>query len=88
MPTGERYHGFIEEKHLILALFRRAIGMGPQTFYATLEGHRLCTFQQNINPIVRELTIDFSADTAGRFDHRLGIAAGILIAAFEGYKSS
>jgi uncharacterized protein YxjI len=88
MPTGERYHGFIEEVNLPLALIRRTIGMGPQTFKATLEGHLLCTFQQNINPFVRKLTIDFSADTARRFDHRIGIAAGILLAALEGTKDS
>lgn len=88
MPTGERYHGFIEEVSLPLALFRRVFSMGPQTYKATLEGHLLCTFHQNINPAVRKLKIDFSPDTANRFDHRIGIAAGILLAALEGAKES
>ncbi len=86
MPTGERYHGFIEEVHLPLALIRRIIGIGPQTFKATLEGNLLCTFHQNANPAARMLKIDFSADTASRFDHRIGIAIGILLAALEGSK--
>lgn len=85
MPTGERYHGFIVEKHLALALWRRMVKVGPQTFDATLEGQLLCTFRLNTNPVLRTLTIDFSTDATKPFDRRIGIAAGILLAALEGY---
>jgi hypothetical protein len=44
----------------------------------------VCTFQQNFNPFVRKLTVDFTGDTQGRLDKRLGLAAGILLAAIEG----
>jgi hypothetical protein len=56
----------------------------PQKFQAEIGGQPVATFQQNMNPFVRRLTVDFSMDPQGRFDRRLGIAAATLVAAIEG----
>ena len=80
--------GRIREDSTGLALLRRAIDAGgvlPQKFHAELQGAGLVArFQQNFNPFVRKLKVDFSPDTAGRFDRRLGLAAAILLVAIEG----
>lgn len=72
-----------------LAIARRLIGdiaslIMPQSFHLESNGHTFCRFHQNRNPFVKRLTIDFSGDPNNALDKRLGIAAGILLAAIEG----
>jgi hypothetical protein len=70
------------------ALIRRfveaAAFLFPQKFHATVRGQTVCTFQQNFNPFVRKLVVDFSMDGNCLFDRRLGIAAAVLLSAIEG----
>jgi len=89
MDAYDREVGRILEDSTTLAVIRRFIEAAamflPQKFHAELAaGGVVANFQQNYNPFVRKLTVDFSADTAGRFDRRMGLAAGILLAAIEG----
>jgi hypothetical protein len=77
--------GLIKEDSALLALIRRhVINLIPQKFHVEMNGTQVCTFQQNFNPFTLKLTVDFSLDQRNQLDHRLGIAAGILLCAIEG----
>jgi hypothetical protein len=49
---------------------------------------RVADLRQNFNPFRYELNLDFSMDMARQLDRRVGIAAGVLLAAVEGKQSS
>jgi len=40
---------------------------------------RVCAFKEVFNPFVKKLVLDFSEDTSGLLDRRLGIAAAVLL---------
>lgn len=76
--------GVIQEESQALALIRRFLfNLIPQTFNATVNDQLVATFKQNFNPFVLKISIDFSSDTLNTFDRRLGISAGVLLAAIE-----
>ncbi|MBI5421588.1 hypothetical protein HZA44_00435 [Candidatus Peregrinibacteria bacterium] len=76
--------GIIAEDSMPLALLRRfLVNLIPQSYDFTLRGTMVGTFHQNFNPFVEKITLDFSADTGHILDHRLGIAAGLLLSALE-----
>jgi len=76
--------GFIKEDSLFLALLRRFFSnLIPQKYYGEINGRPVCTFKQNFNPFVLKITLDFSPDTGGVLDRRLGIAAAVLLCAIE-----
>ena len=87
----DREIGLIQEDSTALALIRRFVDAAsmflPQKFNADVGGQPAATFQQNMNPFVKKLTVDFSQDPQGRFDRRLGLAAAALISAVEGRQS-
>jgi hypothetical protein len=56
----------------------------PQNYDLTLGGKRVADLRQRFNLFRYELDLDFSMDSARRLDRRLGLAAGILLAAIEG----
>jgi len=91
MDATDREIGLIQEDSTALALIRRfvdAVAMFlPQKYHAQVGGAEVATFQQNMNPFVKKLTLDFSMDPQGRLDRRLGLAAGILLSAIEGRQS-
>jgi hypothetical protein len=78
----------IQEDSQVKALVRRFVDVAsafmPQAFHGELNGERLFEMKQNFNPFVRKLQCDFSFDTNGRIDRRLGMAAAILLMAIEG----
>ncbi|MGB7159632.1 MAG: hypothetical protein WBD40_16315 [Tepidisphaeraceae bacterium] len=80
--------GTIKEDSMMAALVRRFIDAAslfmPQKFHVEVNGHPVCTFQQNFNPFVRRLTVDFTHDRNGQLDKRLGLAAAVLLQAIEG----
>lgn len=81
----EREMGLIQEDSTLLALVRRLVtNLVPQNYHATINGKTVCTFRQNFNPFVMKVTVDFTEDTEGAIDRRLGIAAAILLCAIEG----
>ena len=79
--------GTLMEDSMTSALIRRfveaAAFLFPQKFHATVRGQTVCTFQQNFNPFVRKIVVDFSMDGNCLLDRRLGLAAAILLAAIE-----
>lgn len=80
--------GTISEDSMFAALVRRFIDAAailfPQKFHVEINGSTVCTFQQNFNPFVRKLTIDFTPDRNHLLDRRLGLAAAVLLQAIEG----
>ena len=77
--------GIIREDSTLMALLRRFLSnLIPQRFHCEVNGNTVATFQQNFNPFVLKITVDFSGDRAGMLDRRLGLAAGILLSAIEG----
>ena len=80
--------GLVKEDNAALALVRRFVDAAslflPQKYHVEMGGATVCTYQQNFNPFVFKMTIDFSHDPAGQFDRRLGLAGAALLSAIEG----
>jgi uncharacterized protein YxjI len=85
MDANDNEIGSIKEDSLLLALIRRFImSLIPQNFSGEINGRQVCLFKQNFNPFVSKIELDFSPDSSGLLDRRLGIAAAILLCAIEG----
>ena len=86
LDASDGMKGKLFEDSVALALLRRfALGQWlPQNYDITFGNTRVADLKQKFNPLRYELMIDFSMDTAQQLDRRLGIAAGILLAAVEG----
>ena len=86
LDASDGMKGKLFEDSVALALLRRfALGQWlPQNYDITFGNTRVADLKQKFNPLRYELIIDFSMDTAQQLDRRLGIAAGILLAAVEG----
>lgn len=85
MDPDDREIGLIKEDSMLLALVRRFLtNLIPQTFIVEMNGAAVCVMKQRFNPFILKLEVDFSPDTGGVFDKRLGIAAAILLSAIEG----
>jgi hypothetical protein len=70
---------------MLLALIRRQVtNLVPQRFHGTVHGMPAFRFHQHFNPIVLKMDLDFSEDTEGKLDRRLGIAAAVLLCSIEG----
>ncbi len=82
--------GLLIEDNLTLAIVRRLIAgtLLPQNYDILKNGTRVADVRQRFNLFRYEVDLDFSMDTAGMLDRRLGIAAGILLAAIEGRQKS
>lgn len=90
LDANDNVVGKLFEDSVGLALLRRLV-LGswlPQNYDITFGETRVADLRQNFNLFRYELNLDFSMDTTGRLDRRLGIAAGILLAAVEGKESS
>lgn len=81
--------GILQEDSQGRALLRRMLlgSLLPQNYDALFGDRRAADLRQKFNPFRYELLMDFSEDTQRHFDRRLGIAAGILLAAIEGRQS-
>jgi uncharacterized protein YxjI len=81
--------GILQEDSKGRALLRRMLlgSLLPQNYDVLFGSQRVADLRQKFNPFRYELLMDFSEDTQRRFDRRLGIAAGILLAAIEGRQS-
>jgi hypothetical protein len=85
--TGQVF-GTLFEDSMQLALIRRFLAnLIPQNYDISVGGTTVADLKQRFNLFRYELDIDFSMDTANQLDRRLGIAAGILLAAVEGRQS-
>ncbi len=87
-PAGQVI-GLLFEDSMALAMLRRLLlgSLLPQNYDLTIGEQRVADLKQRFNPFRYELDLDFSMDTAHQLDRRLGIAAGILLAAVEGRQS-
>lgn len=88
LDVNDNLIGKLFEDSMGLALVRRLLSsLVPQNYDITIGDTRVADLKQNFNPFSYQLNIDFSMDTTGKLDRRLGIAAGILLAAIEGRQS-
>ncbi|HLA07702.1 MAG TPA: hypothetical protein VJ022_09685 [Anaerolineales bacterium] len=90
LDENDNVKGLLFEDSMGLALLRRLL-LGswlPQNYDITFGSTRVADLKQNFNMFRYELNLDFSMDVAHALDRRLGIAAGILLAAVEGKQSN
>ena len=90
LDASDRVIGQLFEDSIGMALLRRLL-LGswlPQNYDMTVGETRVADLKQNFNLFRYELNLDFSMDTTHRLDRRVGIAAGILLAAVEGKQDS
>lgn len=88
LDVGDNVIGKLFEDSMGLALIRRFLsGLVPQNYDITVGVDRVADLKQNFNPFTYQLNLDFSMDVNRILDRRMGIAAGILLAAVEGRQS-
>jgi len=90
LDANDNQIGILFEDSMRMALLRRFL-LGswlPQNYDITLGETRVADLRQNFNLFRYELNIDFTMDPSQKLDRRLGIAAGILLAAVEGRQSN
>ena len=85
LDENDNLKGLLFEDSVGLALLRRFLlhEWLPQNYDITFGQTRVADLRQNFNLFRYELNLDFSMDVAHQLDRRLGIAAGILLAAVE-----
>jgi uncharacterized protein YxjI len=90
LDADDRVIGQLFEDSVGLALLRRLLLCSwlPQNYDMTVGDMRVADLKQNFNLFRYELNLDFSMDTVNRLDRRVGIAAGVLLAAVEGKQDS
>jgi len=90
LDANDQVIGKLFEDNMGLALLRRFL-LGswlPQNYDLTLGETRVADIKQNFNLFRYELNLDFTMDPSQKLDRRLGIAAGLLLAAVEGRQSN
>ncbi|MFA5317373.1 MAG: hypothetical protein WC369_08135 [Dehalococcoidales bacterium] len=88
LDKEDREIGLIREDSMLLAVVRRFFSnLVPQKYHGYVDGILACVFNQNFNPFVTKIYLDYSMDTRSLLDRRLGIAAAILLCAIEGKQS-
>jgi uncharacterized protein YxjI len=89
LDANDQEVGTIQEDSMMLALVRRLLSnLVPQTFQGAVGGTPVFTFRQRFNPFIPKIDLDYSMDTSGKLDRRLGIAAAVLLSAIEGRQQS
>jgi len=85
LDASDRELGLIQEDSAGLAFVRRFLAnIIPQNFDMIINGKKVVDIKQDFNLFVYKLNVDYTFDTENVVDRRLGIAAGLLIAAIEG----
>jgi uncharacterized protein YxjI len=88
LDVGDNVVGRLFEDSMGMALLRRFLASFiPQNYDITLGTDRVADLRQRFNLFAYQLQMDFSMDISRRLDRRIGIAAGILLAAIEGKQS-
>ena len=90
LDANDQVIGLLLEDSMGLALLRRLLlgSLLPQNYDLTIRGQKAADLRQRFHLFRYELEVDFSMDTAHTLDRRVGLAAGILLAAIEGMQSS
>ncbi len=85
LDADDRVIGRVLEDSTTMALLRRFLSnLIPQRFRIEAHGREVGSIRQYFNPFVLKYDVDFSQDTAGVLDRRLGFAATVLLLAIEG----
>ena len=86
LDANDQLIGMLFEDSPGLAMLRRLLlgSLLPQNYDLTIRDQRVADLKQRFNPFRYELDIDFSFDPVKTLDRRVGLAAGILLAAIEG----
>jgi uncharacterized protein YxjI len=86
MDASDNVTGKLFEDNISQALLRRFLlgSFLPQNYDLSMGDQRVGDLKQRFNPFRYELILDFSMDSIRLLDRRLGVAAGILLAAIEG----
>jgi uncharacterized protein YxjI len=87
LDANDNETGLVQEDSAAMALIRRFMPMGqwiPQTYNLTVNDQPVGKIKQHFNPFVLKYDVDFSADTQGMLDRRLGIVATVMMLAIEG----
>jgi uncharacterized protein YxjI len=89
LDANDQLIGMLFEDSMGMAMLRRLLlgSLLPQNYDITLRGQRVADLKQRFNLFRYELDVDFSFDPAKNLDRRVGLAAGILLAAIEGKQS-
>ena len=90
LDANDNQVGVLFEDSMGLAMLRRFL-LGswlPQNYDLTIGEQRVADLKQNFNLFRYELNVDMSMNIGKLLDPRMGIAAGILLAAVEGRQSS
>jgi hypothetical protein len=90
LDANDNVKGLLFEDSVGMALLRRFL-LGawlPQNYDISFGEARVADLKQNFNLFRYELNLDFSMDVNHLLDRRLGLAAGILLAAVEGKQSN
>lgn len=84
--SSEQIIGLLKEDSLNQALLRRFLlgKLLPQNYDLNIGADCVADYQQRLNLFRYELNIDFQMDIGKKLDHRLGLAAAILLAIIEG----
>jgi hypothetical protein len=90
LDANDQIIGMLFEDSPGLAMLRRLLlgSLLPQNYDLTVRDQRVADLKQRFNLFRYELDVDFSFDTARVLDRRVGLAAGILLAAIEGRQSN
>jgi len=84
MDASDKEIGIFQEDSIGMAILRRFINIIPQKFHMDIGNAHVANLRQNWNPFLLKMTVDFSPDTQGLLDRRLGIGIAILHSAIEG----
>lgn len=90
LDANDEPMGMLFEDSLQRALLRRFL-LGtflPQDYDITVGTDRVADLKQQFDLFAYRLEMDFKMDSGHKLDRRLGVAAGILLAAIEGKQSS
>ena len=90
LDPGDQPVGLLFEDSMGRAILRRFLlgSLLPQDYDMTIGETRVADLKQKFTFFGYEMGLDFSMDTAGRLDRRLGIAAAALLAIIEGKQKS
>jgi len=89
LDANDQVIGALFEDSPGLAMLRRMFlgNLLPQNYDINVDEQRVADLKQRFNLFRYELDVDFTFDTAHVLDRRVGLAAGILLAAIEGRQS-
>ena len=89
LDANDQIVGKLFEDSMGLAMLRRMLlgNLLPQNYDITFGEQRVADLKQRFNLFRYELDVDFTFDPVKSLDRRVGLAAGILLAAIEGRQS-